>query len=90
MNINDQSLITIPVKNLLALIAITAVSVWAYFGIEERLAFLEYNYKMLQIEVEENDSWIDDFQPPAQVLETVKRVRDLELKVKELEVKGQK
>jgi hypothetical protein len=90
MNINDQSLITIPVKNLLALIAITAVSVWAYFGIEERLAFLEYNYKMLQVEVEENDTWIDDFQPPSQVLETVKRVRDLELKVKELEVKGQK
>lgn len=90
MNINDQSLITIPVKNLLALIAITAVSVWAYFGIEERLAFLEYNYKMLQIEVEENDTWIDDFQPPSQVLETVKRVRDLELKVRELEVKGQK
>ena len=90
MKINDQSLITIPVKNLLALIAITAVSVWAYFGIEERLAFLEYNYKMLQIEVEENDTWIDDFQPPPQVLETVKRVRDLELKVRELEVKGQK
>jgi hypothetical protein len=90
MKINDQSLITIPVKNLLALIAITAVSVWAYFGIEERLAFLEYNYKMLLIEVEENDNWIDDFQPPSQVLETVKRVRDLELKVRELEVKGQK
>ena len=90
MKINDQSLITIPVKNLLALIAITAVSVWAYFGIEERLAFLEYNYKMLQVEVEENDTWIADFQPPSQVLETVKRVRDLELKVRELEVKGQK
>jgi len=90
MKINDQSLITIPVKNLLALIAITAVSVWAYFGIEERLAFLEYNYKMLQVEVEENDTWIDDFQPPSQVLETVKRVRELELKVRELEVKGQK
>jgi hypothetical protein len=90
MKINDQSLITIPVKNLLALIAITAVSVWAYFGIEERLAFLEYNYGMLQVEVEENDTWIDDFQPPSQVLETVKRVRDLELKVRELEVKGQK
>jgi hypothetical protein len=88
MKINDQSLITIPVKNLLALIAITAVSVWAYFGIEERLAFLEYNYKMLQVEVEENDSWIDDFQPPSQVLETVKRVRELELKVRELEVKS--
>jgi hypothetical protein len=90
MKINDQSLITIPVKNLLALIAITAVSVWAYFGIEERLAFLEYNYKMLQVEVEENDTWIDDFQPPSQVLETVKRVRELELKVRELEVKAKK
>ena len=90
MKINDQSLITIPVKNLLALIAITAVSVWAYFGIEERLAFLEYNYKMLQVEVQENDTWIDDFQPPSQVLETVKRVRDLELKVRELEVKSKK
>jgi len=45
---------------------------------------------MLQVEVEENDTWIDDFQPPSQVLETVKRVRELELKVRELEVKGQK
>jgi hypothetical protein len=90
MKINDQSLITIPVKNLLALIVIVAVSVWAYFGIEERLAFLEYNYGMLLIEVEENDTWIDEFQPPSQVLETVNRVRELELKVNTLEVKAKK
>ena len=41
---------------------------------------------MIAIEVEENDQWIDDFKPPNEVQDTIKRVRELELKVKELEV----
>ena len=78
---------TIPLKNLLALIAATAISVWAYFGIMERLAFIEHDISMMQIEVEENDNWIDEFKPPPAVMDSVERVRQLEIKIKELELK---
>tara|TARA_Y100000114_G_C11571934_1_gene236839 strand:+ start:175 stop:462 length:288 start_codon:yes stop_codon:yes gene_type:complete len=85
--ISESSEFTIPLKNLLALIGATGISVWAYFGIIERLAFLEHNYEMMAVEVEENDNWIDNFQPPPQVAEAVARVRELELKMKELEMR---
>ena len=84
--LNEQSEFTIPLKNLLGLIAFTGIAVWAYFGIVERIAFLEHNQEMIAIEVEENDTWIDNFKPPVEVQDTIKRVRELELKVKELEV----
>ena len=41
---------------------------------------------MISVEVEENDEWIDNFKPPVEVQDTIARVRELELKVKELEV----
>ena len=84
--LNEGSEFTIPLKNLLSLIAFTGIAVWAYFGIIERIAFLEHNQEMIAIEVEENDTWIDNFKPPVEVQDTIKRVRELELKVKELEV----
>ena len=84
--LNDGSEFTIPLKNLLSLIAFTGIAVWAYFGIVERIAFLEHNQEMIAVEVEENDTWIDEFKPPVEVQDTIKRVRELELKVKELEV----
>lgn len=87
--LNESSEFTIPLKNLLALIAATAISVWAYFGIMERLAFIEHDISMMQIEVEENDNWIDEFKPPPAVMDSVERVRQLEIKIKELELKMQ-
>lgn len=84
--LNEGSEFTIPLKNLLSLIAFTGIAVWAYFGIVERIAFLEHNQEMIAIEVEENDHWIDEFKPPVEVQDTIARVRELELKVKELEV----
>ena len=84
--LNEGSEFTIPLKNLLSLIAFTGIAVWAYFGIIERIAFLEHNQEMIAIEVEENDEWIDDFKPHVEVQDTIARVRELELKVKELEV----
>jgi len=41
--LSESSEFTIPLKNLLALVGATAVSVWAYFGIIERLTFLDRN-----------------------------------------------
>ena len=79
--LNEGSEFTIPLKNLLGLVAFTAISVWAYFGIIERLAFLEHEQEMMIVEIEENDDWIDEFSPPPEVQDTIKRVRELELKV---------
>ncbi len=39
--LNEGSEFTIPLKNLIALIAVTGIAVWGYFGIEERLNRLE-------------------------------------------------
>ena len=44
---------------------------------------------MLMIEVEENDTWIDEWKPPSSVEKNIQRVREMELKIKELELKLQ-
>ena len=85
--LNDTSEFTIPLKNLLGLIAGTAVSVWAYFGIMERLAFVENDIAAMFVEVEENDSWIDNWKPPSSVQENIKRVREIELQLVEMQLK---
>jgi hypothetical protein len=85
--LSDTSEFTIPLKNLLGLIAGTAVSVWAYFGIMERLAFVENDIAAMFVEVEENDSWIDNWKPPSSVQENIKRVRDIELQLVEMQLK---
>ena len=83
--LNEGSEFTIPLKNLLGLVAFTAISVWAYFGIIERLAFLEHEQEMMIVEIEENDDWIDDFEPPKSVQENIAIVRNLELRLQRLE-----
>tara|TARA_R110002072_G_scaffold214628_1_gene371841 strand:- start:166 stop:456 length:291 start_codon:yes stop_codon:yes gene_type:complete len=85
--LSDTSEFTIPLKNLLGLIAGTAVSVWAYFGIMERLAFVENDIAAMFVEVEENDSWIDNWKPPSSVQENIKRVREIELQLVEMQLK---
>ena len=87
--VSESSEFTIPLKNLLSLVAATAISVWAYFGIMERLTFIERELLTHWEEIEENDNWIDDWSPPAAVAESIKRVRALELQIKELELKLQ-
>jgi len=85
--LNETSEFTIPLKNLLGLVAATAISVWAYFGIMERLAFIENDVATMFVEVEENDNWIDNWKPPASVQENIKRVRDIELQLVEMQLK---
>ena len=85
--LSDTSEFTIPLKNLLGLIAFTAVAVWAYFGIMERLAFVENDIAAMFVEVEENDNWIDNWKPPSSVQENIKRVREIELQLVEMQLK---
>lgn len=85
--LNESSEFTIPLKNLLGLVGFTAVAVWAYFGITERLSFFEHEQEMMMTEIEENDDWIDNFQPPAAVQDSIERVRKLELEVERLKLR---
>ena len=86
-NINEDSEFTIPLKNLLSLVLATGIAVWAYFGIEERIAFLERAVEINFEEIEENDTWIDEFKPPKEVQDAIDRVRMLELDMIRLETK---
>ena len=79
--LNEASEVTIPLRNLISMIAFTGVSVWVYFGLVERIAFLEHNLELTMQEVEENDKWIDEFEPPKSVQDTVARVHDLEIEI---------
>ena len=84
--LNEASEVTIPLRNLISMIAFTGVSVWVYFGLVERIAFLEHNLELTMQEVEENDDWIDKFEPPKSVQDTVKRVHDLEIEIAKIKM----
>ena len=55
--LNESSEITIPVRNLIALVLATGVAVMGYFNITERLNFLEHNSDLLTISVEQNSEF---------------------------------
>ena len=48
MKVNDNTQISLPIRNLIALIAAVAVGVWAYFGVMETLN--SHSTKLLIIE----------------------------------------
>jgi len=41
LEVSDQTAISMPMKNLIAIISAVAVGVWAYFGVLERITMLE-------------------------------------------------
>ena len=41
MKVNENTNVSLPIRNLLAIVAAVAIGVWAYFGIVERLNKLE-------------------------------------------------
>jgi len=48
LKISDSTAISMPMKNLLSIVAAVAVGVWAYFGVIERLNKLETNTTLLE------------------------------------------
>ena len=52
--INDNTDVTIPIRNLIAMVAATSVATMAYFSIQERLNKLEHSLDKSQIEIERN------------------------------------
>ena len=54
LKVREDSGIDLSIKNLVSIIIEVAVSVWAYFGIIERLNIIETNGKLMLSDVEKN------------------------------------
>ena len=52
MKISDSTAISMPMRNLLAILSATAVGVWAFFGIQERLSNIETRSTLMEADLE--------------------------------------
>ncbi len=55
--LNENTEVSLPLRNILSMIAAVAVGTWAYFGIIERLNKIETNYTMMNADVEMNSEF---------------------------------
>ena len=51
MKLNENTNVSLPIRNLIALVAAVAIGVWAYFGIVERLNKLETSDTLFQADL---------------------------------------
>lgn len=52
--INENSEVSLPLRNIISIIAAVAVATWGYFGVVERLNQIETNQKLMQNDVVKN------------------------------------
>tara|TARA_R110002126_G_scaffold283945_1_gene433438 strand:- start:117 stop:476 length:360 start_codon:yes stop_codon:yes gene_type:complete len=55
--VSENTNLTIPLKNILGMIAFTAIATMAYFSIESRLTALEHNVDMTNVEIKSNSEF---------------------------------
>ena len=95
--LNEASEISIPLRNLISMIAFTAVSCWVYFQLTQQISFLQRDLENLRNsttnemavmleEIEENDTWIDEWKPPEVVQATVAQVQELEVEIAKIKL----
>ena len=53
-DVSDKTAISMPMRNLLAILSATAVGVWAFFGIQERLNTLETRVTLSESDLTKN------------------------------------
>ena len=54
MKVSDNTAISMPMRNLLSILAAVAIGVWAYFGVIERLNNVETNFKLVSSDLDKN------------------------------------
>ena len=54
MKVSDSTAISMPMRNLLSILAAVGIGVWSYFGIVERLNNIETQGKLMSSDVEKN------------------------------------
>ena len=52
--LNENTEVSVPLRNILSMVAAASVSTWAYFGIIERLNQIETNITMMESDLEQN------------------------------------
>ena len=60
--IGEGTDITIPLRNLLSIIAGVAVAVIGYFHIDERIMLLEHEQVRMLDDIQANETWIDEWE----------------------------
>ena len=56
LDISDSTAVSMPMKNLIAIVGAVAMGVWAYFGVIERLNKLETNTTLLEKDLTQAES----------------------------------
>ena len=54
MKVSDNTSVSMPMRNLISILGATALGVWAYFGVIERLNNIETQGKLMLADVEKN------------------------------------
>ena len=54
LDVSDKTAISMPMRNLLSILAAVGIGVWSYFGIVERLNNIETQGKLMLSDVEKN------------------------------------
>jgi len=57
LDVSDKTAISMPMRNLLAILSATAIGVWAFFGIQERLNTLETRNTLMEADLIENTAF---------------------------------
>ena len=52
MKLSDNTAVSMPMRNLISILAAVGIGVWAFFGIQERLNNIETQYSLMQSDVE--------------------------------------
>ena len=52
--LNENTEVSLPLRNILSMVAAASVATWAYFGIIERLNQIETNITMMESDLEQN------------------------------------
>ena len=56
-SVSESSKVQIPIRNLISMIGVVAVSVWLYFGIESRINNLENDVILISKDIELNSEF---------------------------------
>ena len=57
LEVNDSSQITIPIRNLIAILVFVAAMVTGYFSTTERIMLLEHNMEIMDVHVQQNNEF---------------------------------
>ena len=77
--LNDNTDITLPVRNLIALVIATALSATAYFEIQGRLTHLEFQQDVIWVKVRASEEYRNTFNPLEAVDKHISKQYKLEL-----------